>query len=87
MQTADEARVERRVLRRLHRLRLIADLNAPYRLRVAAVKAIQSSLQDGNPLKARNPEQLLREVRLPWFTARETVWQPTTLSDIWDLNG
>jgi hypothetical protein len=83
-QTGDEAAVERRVRRRLHRLRVAADTTAPYRTRIAAVKAIQSNLKEGDPLKTRRPEQLLAAIRQPWTSARDCVWQPVKLSDLWD---
>lgn len=84
---AGERRTENRVRRWLHRLQLVADTTAPFRLRIAAVKALRAQLPDGNPLKGYSPEALLKTVKRPWETREDgtPVWrpQPTRLDDLW----
>lgn len=83
--TQNEVAVERTTLRRLHRLRLVADPSAAYRLRLAAVRSVQATMTADHPLKNRDPERLLAAVRHPWNSARDVVWQPTRLDDLWEF--
>lgn len=91
MQQPDELTPERRTL--LKRLGVIADYQWSYRVRLAAVKAVQATLREMNPLRSRSPEELLEEIKPHWATKQVVVSgravdrsvqrPPQSLADLW----
>lgn len=50
----------------LHQLAIAGDLGATRDARVAAIRWIQTQLSLGHPVRSRNADDLLREMRDPW---------------------
>jgi hypothetical protein len=84
---------ERAQKRWLHRLDVSGDLGQPKRNRIAAIRSIQSRLPEVNPLRYRNAEKLLQEIKESWHTrpfwdghryVERSVCRPAReLSDLW----
>lgn len=78
---SEEAALERKARRRLHRIQVAADRTLSDRIRIAAVKAIQARLEEGNPLKDRKPGELLKTMKQP--EQMKYPGQPVTVADLW----
>jgi hypothetical protein len=85
---------DRKHQRWLHRLAVVADLALSDRLRLAAIRAIQASLPEINPLKHIKPVALLGRVLYPWderpylskygrYEDRPVSRPPTAIADLW----
>jgi hypothetical protein len=89
----DTAEAKRTRLAR--RLGVVCDDAQTYKIRLAAVKAIQQSLPERNPLRQMTPEDLLESVKRPWNTRlvlengrgveRPVRRPPEGLSDLWQV--
>lgn len=64
----NETATDRETRRWLRRLAIIGDSTRPRRVRIAAIRSVQSRLPDTNPFKAQRPEALLAAVKWPWET-------------------
>lgn len=79
--------------RLLRRLAVVVNEHWTYSIRLAAIKAVQSMLPDGNPLKQENPENLLDRALPAWGTrlyleggrriTRRVCRPPVSLRDVW----
>lgn len=84
---------ERERRRWLHRLDVAGDLAQSKKKRIAAIRSIQSRLPEVNPLRYRNAEKLLQEIKESWHTrpffdghryVERSVCRPAReLSDLW----
>jgi hypothetical protein len=84
---------ERERRRWLHRLDVAGDLAQSKKNRIAAIRSIQGRLPEVNPLRYRNAEKLLQEIKESWHTRpfwdghrfiERSVCRPAReLSDLW----
>jgi hypothetical protein len=79
--------------RLLVRLMVVAGDEWPETVRVAAVRAVQATLAEHNPLRSEAPKDLLEQVKPLWGTrlcveggrgvTRRVRRPPQSLSDVW----
>jgi hypothetical protein len=75
------------------RLAVVVDEGWAYRIRIAAIRAIQAMLGPNNPLKHTPPDALLDSVKPAWGARLEVVGgraierpvrrPPRSLNDVW----
>jgi hypothetical protein len=75
------------------RLAVVVDDAQPLRIRLCAIKAVQQSLLEINPLRRERPEALLDRIKRPWElriylmggrgVERRVQRPPQELSDVW----